>query len=45
MSLFIAGLAFPDAERLETAKLGVLAASAVAGVIGFLLLRRTARPD
>ncbi|MCP5112954.1 MAG: Na+/H+ antiporter NhaA [bacterium] len=40
MSLFIAGLAFPGAEALETAKAGVLVASLVAGVVGFVLLKR-----
>ena len=39
MSLFIAGLAFSDAALLDTAKIGVLGASVVAGVVGFLLLR------
>jgi NhaA family Na+:H+ antiporter len=41
MSLFIAGLAFGGAPSLLTAaKLGTLAASVLAGVIGWLLLRR-----
>jgi NhaA family Na+:H+ antiporter len=44
MALFIAGLAFPadtpQAEFLDAAKLGILAASAVAGIVGSLLLRR-----
>jgi NhaA family Na+:H+ antiporter len=44
MALFIAGLAFPAgtprAALLDSAKLGILAASAVAGVLGSLLLRR-----
>jgi NhaA family Na+:H+ antiporter len=45
MSLFIAGLAFADAAHLDTAKLGILAASLVAGSIGWLLLRApSARP-
>lgn len=39
MALFIAGLAFSDAALLDAAKLGVLAASLVAGVVGWLLLR------
>jgi NhaA family Na+:H+ antiporter len=42
MSLFVAGLAFGDSALLDIAKLGVLGASIVAGVIGFVLLRRTA---
>ena len=41
MSLFIAGLAFPSApELLDSAKVGILAASLLAGIIGWLLLRR-----
>lgn len=40
MSLFIAGLAFSDVDVLNTAKLGVFAASICAGVIGYLLLKR-----
>ncbi|MDZ7632347.1 MAG: Na+/H+ antiporter NhaA [Gemmatimonadaceae bacterium] len=39
MSLFIAGLAFRDPVLLDDAKIGVLAASIVAGLGGFLLLR------
>jgi Na+:H+ antiporter, NhaA family len=44
MALFIAGLAFGEAALLDAAKLGVLTASAVAGVAGWLLLRRQAPP-
>ena len=43
MALFIAGLAFPSSaapEILDAAKLGILAASAAAGIIGTVLLRR-----
>ena len=43
MSLFIAGLAFrtPNAEPLLTAaKLGILGSSAIAGLIGYFVLRR-----
>ena len=40
MSLFIAQLAFADPQRLAAAKLGVLAASAVAGV-GALIAGRS----
>ena len=39
MSLFIAGLAFGDPAILDTAKIGVLGASVVAGAVGYLLLR------
>ena len=38
MSIFIAGLAFAGQPLLEIAKLGILAASLVAGGTGFLLL-------
>jgi NhaA family Na+:H+ antiporter len=38
MSLFIAALAFPDAEQLNIAKAAVLAGSVVAGVFGFAVL-------
>lgn len=40
MSLFIASLGFSEPELLEAAKLGILAASLLAGTAGFLLLRR-----
>jgi NhaA family Na+:H+ antiporter len=42
VALFIASLAFPDApELLDQAKIGVLAGSLAAGVLGALLLLRT----
>lgn len=44
MSLFIGGLAFPDLALLGAAKLGILGASAVAGLGGWLLLRGARRP-
>jgi NhaA family Na+:H+ antiporter len=45
MSLFIAGLALPDERLLYASKLGILAASTVAGLTGWLLLRTgPARP-
>lgn len=37
MSIFIANLAFTDAELLNAAKLGVLAASLIAGLIGLVI--------
>jgi NhaA family Na+:H+ antiporter len=40
MSLFIAELAFDASERADAAKLGILAASTVAAISGFVLLRR-----
>jgi Na+:H+ antiporter, NhaA family len=39
MSLFIASLAFGDTPLLATAKVGILAASLIAAVIGWLILR------
>ncbi len=39
MSLFIAGLAFTDASLVTQAKLGILAASLVASVGGYLILK------
>jgi len=45
MSLFVADLAFAgagEAELLTAAKLGILAASAVAGGVGWLIISRTA---
>lgn len=41
MSLFIGGLAFDDPGLLRAAKIGILAASAVAGVVGALMLLRS----
>jgi NhaA family Na+:H+ antiporter len=43
MALFIAELAFGDSGALDAAKLGILAASLIAGVGGFLILRTAAR--
>lgn len=47
MSLFISDLAFTDGPLLDVAKLGILAASLVAGVGGWLILRgaSSARPS
>ncbi len=39
MAIFIAGLAFADEQLLNAAKIGVLTASAVAGVAGWLILK------
>ena len=39
MSLFVAGLAFSDPTHIEGAKIGVLAASVLSGVVGLALLR------
>jgi NhaA family Na+:H+ antiporter len=43
MALFIAGLAFSDSALLEAAKLGILTASTITGVAGWLVLRRVTR--
>jgi len=40
MSLFIANLGFESADVLSSAKAGVLAASLIAGVVGYLLMKR-----
>jgi NhaA family Na+:H+ antiporter len=45
MSLFIAALAFPDQDLLATAKMGVLAGSLFAGIIGFVVLLRCGRAE
>ncbi len=39
MSLFITDLAFSDGSLVEAAKLGILAASLIAGVVGWAILR------
>lgn len=44
MALFIAALAFTDAQQLAAAKLGVLAASGVAAVLGLVLGRMMLAP-
>ena len=43
MSLFIANLAFGEASLLNSAKVGILAASSIAGVAGWLMLRGAGR--
>lgn len=40
VALFIVGLAFVDPELIADAKVGIFAASIVAGVAGFVILRR-----
>ena len=45
MSLFIATLAFGRGPLLESAKVGILGASVIAGVVGWVLLRGGARQD
>jgi len=44
MALFIAGLAF-SGEQLDYAKIGILGGSAVAGGVGFTLLRLMTKPQ
>jgi Na+:H+ antiporter, NhaA family len=43
MALFIAELALTTPEKLVVAKMGIMAASLVAGILGFLLLRKAGR--
>jgi NhaA family Na+:H+ antiporter len=45
MSLFIAALAYGPGALLDSAKLGILAASLVAGVVGWTLLRGARAPE
>jgi NhaA family Na+:H+ antiporter len=40
MSLFIADLAFESAAVLESAKAGILGASVLSGIMGWVILRR-----
>ena len=44
MSLFIATLAFQGTGLLDSAKIGILGASALAGIIGAVIVRRGSRP-
>ena len=41
MSLFITDLAFAEGSLVDAAKLGILAASLIAGLVGWTILRRT----
>jgi Na+:H+ antiporter, NhaA family len=45
MSLFIASLAFADPALLDTAKIGIIAASLISGAAGAFVLVRSARAD
>ena len=45
VAIFISGLAFEGADLVQDAKLGILAASFLAAVIGALILRRPAPAD
>jgi NhaA family Na+:H+ antiporter len=44
MSLFITDLAFSDGSLVEAAKLGILVASLIAGVVGWTILRGASSP-
>src|SRR3569623_1044322 len=44
MSLFIGGLAFADAARMDAVKIGVLVGSLLSALAGFTVLRWIARP-
>ncbi len=44
MSLFISDLAFEDADLVDAAKLGILVASVIAGVVGWTILGRASSP-
>jgi NhaA family Na+:H+ antiporter len=39
VALFITGLAFDDPQRIDEARIGILTASMIAGVVGFVALR------
>lgn len=45
MSLFISGLAFKNPVFIEQAKYGILIASVIAGVSGWLILKNSRRPE
>lgn len=45
VALFVADLAFTDGQHLESAKLGIIIGSLVAGVLGYLTLRIIPRGD
>ena len=45
MSLFIASLAFDSAVSLDSAKIGILTGSVIAGTVGWILLSRAATPS
>ncbi|MFV2039448.1 MAG: Na+/H+ antiporter NhaA, partial [Acidimicrobiales bacterium] len=45
VSLFITGLAFDDGGIIDEAKIGILFASLIAGLVGYAMLSRASRRD
>lgn len=45
VAMFVANLAFADAQFLESAKLGIIVGSVVAGLLGYLALQITSRGE
>ena len=45
MSLFINGLAFTDSVLINSAKMGILLGSVIAGVLGFIIIRLTLKKE
>lgn len=45
MSMFITYLAFEDVNLINTSKIAILAASLLAGLIGFLILKQSLRSE
>ena len=43
VAIFVAGIAFTDPALVNQAKMGIFGASLVAGLIGYLILRTSAR--
>jgi NhaA family Na+:H+ antiporter len=44
MSLFISDLAFSSSNLVEEAKLGILLASLVSGVLGYFIIKNATKP-
>ena len=44
VAIFVTGLAFDDHALVDNAKMGILAASLVAGLVGYFILRFVAKP-
>ncbi len=44
MSLFISGLAYTDAALIDSAKMGILFGSLIAGLLGYFTIRLTVKP-